>query len=250
MAVEREIFPNAPITEALLDVRANLPAGASLETLATYHDRIKSHYPYKRERQRWQIGHEMKPGSPPSVLGPTGGPDGYIFESQDKKQVVQARLDGFTFNKLKPYDRWESLRDEAMQLWGQFVEVAKPIGIGRLALRYINRIEIPLPVGDLKEYIITGPEIARDLPQGLANFFMRLMIPSIDARAVAIVTLTMEAPTTMEGPLPIIFDIDAFREESLEPESGEISKTLEYLHEFKNNIFFGSITEECKKLFR
>ncbi|MBI2060115.1 MAG: TIGR04255 family protein [Nitrospirae bacterium] len=250
MAVEREIFPNAPITEALLDVRANLPTGTSIETLAAYHDSIRARYPLKRERQRWQVGHEFRPAGPPSILGPTGGPDGYIFESQDKKQAVQARLDGFTFNRLKPYHQWESLREEAMDLWGQYVELAKPTAITRLALRYINRIEIPLPAVDLKEYILTGPEVARGLPQGLANFFMRVMIPSPDSRATALVTLTMEVPTTVEGPLPFIFDIDVFHEESMVPGSGGMPKVLENLHEFKNNIFFGSITDKCKKLFR
>ncbi len=39
------------------------------------------------------------------TLPSSGGPDGYLFRSPNEKKVVQVRLDGFTFNKLKPYDK-------------------------------------------------------------------------------------------------------------------------------------------------
>ena len=79
----------------------------------------------------------------------------------------------------------------------------------RLALRYINRIEIPLPMRDFKDYILTVPEIAPGVPQGLERFFMRLIIPSDEAQAVAVVTESME-PVTDNKTVPVIFDIDVY----------------------------------------
>ena len=67
-----------------------------------------------------------------------------------------------------------------------------PKKVIRLGLRYINRIEIPLPMRDFKDYILTVPEIAPGVPQGLERFFMRLVIPSDEAQAVAVVTQSME----------------------------------------------------------
>ena len=32
-------------------------------------------------------------------------------------QESPVRGDGFTFNKLKPYDGWTAMRDEAKELW-------------------------------------------------------------------------------------------------------------------------------------
>src|SRR5688572_30820653 len=105
-------FPNAPITEALLDIRVKLPAEVTLTRLASFHDNVREQYPVKRERVRWEGSIQFEPGIVPEMRPPSGGPDGYLFTSADGKQIVQARLDGFTFNRLKPYDRWETFRDQ------------------------------------------------------------------------------------------------------------------------------------------
>jgi uncharacterized protein (TIGR04255 family) len=173
-----------------------------------------------------------------------------LFASTDGRQVVQARLDGFTFSRLKPYDKWESLRDEARELWLQYVRFASPEAITRIALRYINRIEIPLPIRDFKEYILTTPEIAPDLPQGLDSFFMRLVIPDPKGQAVVIVTETVEPVDEANKRLPLIFDIDVFRAVAFNVRDNVMWETFESLHDLKNEIFFKSITPKAKELFR
>ena len=163
-----ERFPNAPITEALLDLRVELPSHIDLAQLATFQDAIRDRYPDRRERLLVQSHFEIEQGA--VIAHPsTGGLYGYLFTSPDRRQVVQARLNGFTFSRLKPYRTWESLRDEARELWQHYMQIASPQGITRVALRYINRIEIPLPMRDFKDYILTTPEIAPGLPQELAN---------------------------------------------------------------------------------
>ena len=72
------------------------------------------------------------------------------------------------------------------------VEPARPNRLKRLALRYINRIEIPLPIRDFKDYLLTIPEIAPGLPQALSNFIMRLVIPNPEMEATAVINVIME----------------------------------------------------------
>ena len=243
-------FPNAPITEALLDIRVKLPALTDLAKLATFHDVIKQKYPSRQERLAWR-GHVEIKASPITQVSQSaaGGPDGYLFTSVDGRQVVQARLDGFTFSRLKPYDKWEALRDEARELWQHYVRIASPETVTRVALRYINRIEIPLPMRDFKDYILTTPEIAPDLPQGLDSFFMRLVIPEPKTQAVAIVTETFETVDESSKRLPLIFDIDVFRMAAFNVHDNAMWETFEHLHDLKNDIFFKSITPNTKELF-
>ncbi len=249
--VEATRFPNAPITEALLDIRVTLPAQTDLAKLATFHDAIKKQYPSKQERLAWRGHLEIKASPVPEVSqSATGGPDGYLFTSVDGRQVVQARLEGFTFSRLKPYDKWATLRDEARELWQHYVQIASPETVTRIALRYINRIEIPLPMRDFKDYILTTPEIAPDLPQGLGSFFMRLVIPDPKAQAVAIVTETMEPIDESRNRLPLIFDIDVFRTAAFNIQDNVMWEAFEYLHDLKNDIFFKSITPKTKELFQ
>lgn len=244
-----ERFERAPITEALLDIRVELPSHIDLARLATFQDTLKDRYPTKRERVTWQFGFQAKPKTAPETFKPSGGPDGYLLVSSDERQLVQARLDGFTFNRLKPYDKWETFRGEAKQLWQHYIGIASPQRITRLALRYINRIEIPLPIRDLRDYILTTPEIAPELPQSLENFFMRIVIRDPNSQAVAIMTLTIEQIKDAKV-LPLIFDIDVFREAVFDSQNNEIWNTMEKLREYKNTIFFKSVTEKTKELFR
>lgn len=248
MTEENITFLNPPITEALLDIRVNLPQETTLETLLSFQSEIKEHFPNKKERHMGTF--QIKTGAAPEVLASADRTDGYMFYASDNKKIVQARLDGFTFNKLKPYSKWEVFSQEAKYLWEHYVEVAKPINIVRLALRYINRIEIPLPFGDFKEYILTAPEIAPVIPQGLAQFFMQLVIPNADIQATAVVTETIEKTDDKSKVLPLIFDIDVSRNLILDSKSDEIWNIMDNLRNFKNQIFMNSITEKTKELFK
>ncbi|MSR78002.1 MAG: TIGR04255 family protein [Candidatus Omnitrophica bacterium] len=243
-----KFFPNAPIKEALVDIRVNLPSETNLETLAKFQDHIKNNFPIKEERLSFNGGVQIKPGSAPEIVGPTGGVDGYLFRTNDGKKIVQARMDGFTFNQLKPYDRWETFSAEAKSLWEIYVKVAKPNNVTRLALRYINQIEIPLPIKQFKEFILTVPDLAEGIPDGIEKFFMQLIVPDDDRKNTAIITETMES--IEKGFLPFIFDIDAYREISLDPNSPEIWDVLDSLRNFKNRIFLNSITPKCEEIFK
>lgn len=244
---EYTTFPNAPITEALLDIRVELPKEVTLSKLENFHNHIKERFPEKKQRLSLKGGFRLSQGMPES-LPITGGPYGFFFNSLADKKIVQARLDGFTFNKLKPYKNWEVFCSEARELWNLYFQICNPVKIIRIALRYINRIEIPLPIKDFKEYILTTPEIAPRLPQGLAGFFMQLVITNPDIEANAIINQTIENPTGNR--LPLILDIDVFRETNYINNKVEMWNEFEKLRLYKNDIFFNSITDKTKELFK
>jgi uncharacterized protein (TIGR04255 family) len=244
---EYTIFSNAPITEALLDIRVELSKDVDLHKLSSFHDFIKERFPKKQERVSFEAGFQMSPEGP-TVLPTSKKPDGYLFRSSAENKIVQARLDGFTFNKLRPYENWREFRNEARELWEKYSEITKPVKITRIALRYINRIEIPLPLKDFKDYILTTPDIAPKLPQELEHFFMQLVVPMPDIPAKAIITQTMQNPTA--DVLPLIFDIDVYQEAIYSENQAEIWNVFEKLRNIKNEVFFNSITDKAKELFQ
>lgn len=248
MTEENITFSNPPITEALLDIRVNLPKEITLDTLLSFQNEIKEHFPNKKERYTGTF--QIKTGAAPEIITSTDRTDGYMYYAPDNKKIVQARLDGFTFNKLKPYSSWDIFSLEAKYLWEHYVAIAKPTNIVRLALRYINRIEIPLPFNDFKEYILTNPEVAPGIPQGLSGFFMQLVIPNAEFQASAVVTETFEKIDEKSKVLPLIFDIDVSRNIIIEPSSKDIWNIMEDLRKFKNQIFMKSLTDKTKELFK
>lgn len=243
-----EVFPKAPITEALIDIRVKLPGNVSLADLDKLHASIKDKYPEKKPRQMWEgtfeIGNQKEP-----LQRTHFQVDGYAFITSDGKQVVQYRLDGFTFNRLRPYSRWEDMYPEARRLWDIYRTATNPLLVTRLAVRYINSIEIPLKTFDFDDYFTTAPKIPKQLPQGLQHFFTRVVIPFPDRGAVAVITQT---PSGKQDPVntAILLDIDVFADVNLSAEDVKIYDILSILREIKNEVFFSSVTEKAEELFR
>ena len=244
------IFPNAPITEAILDIKAKLPDGVGLNIFDEFQEKIKDRFKDRKTKHSFEAVLKFSPGKDESSpIIPKNRIEGYIFESKNEKKTVQARLDGFTFNKLRPYKDWNKFHNEARELWELYNKVVKPISVNRIALRFINRIEIPLPFDDFSEYILTNPQIAPGLPQSLSHFLMRIEIPNNEIGAIAIITQTMQK-TTESQKLPLIFDIDVIKTGNYSEKGSEIWKDFNLLRQFKNEIFFNSITEKTKELFK
>ncbi len=244
------VFPNAPITEAVLDIRVEPHPSLDLTKLGAIHDRVVSRFPDQQGITDFEAGIVVAPEGGQTITQTSARPLGFLLRSGDQTKVTQITRTGFTFNKLKPYEDWARFQSEARELWQYYVELAEPVKVTRVALRYINRIELPLPFADFKEFILTAPEIAPGISQGLDHFFMRLEIPYPNELAAAIVTLTIDRSTPIIETVPIIFDIDVFRVSPFLPLSSLIWESLESLRLLKNRIFFSSLTERAKELFQ
>jgi uncharacterized protein (TIGR04255 family) len=246
-----EHFPKAPIVEALIDLQVTFASPVDLTRLEAFHQAIKEEYPLKQSRVKWHG--EIKIGKPEPQQTVQRGPEGFMFKSRDGKRLVQVRQDGYTFNWLKPYPTWPVFRDQARTHWERYSSTYRPETISRLGLRYINRIEIPLPFNDFRDFVRTAPDVAEGLPQGLSGLFMRLELPDAKRRILAIVTEAMEVPIDVDGVkrLPLIFDIDIVDPTKfIDPASSSIWDRFEEMREYKNEIFFGSLTERTKEMFR
>lgn len=227
---------NAPITQAIIDIRTKLPPSVDLPRLGSVHDLIRQHYPKRKERKRWEGRIELKEGEPPAQTAVYKGSDGYLYTSEDDKQTVQFRLDGFTFNRLKPYETWERMRDEARRLWRLYLQIATPEKITRIALRYINRLDIPLPITDFGDYLAAPPSVASGLPQGIRSFLTRVAIQEPASEATCIINQALES-LTKQGYASLVLDIDVFKQSQLDASDEEAWRVLETMRNFKNRVF-------------
>jgi uncharacterized protein (TIGR04255 family) len=239
------ILRNTPITEALIDIRVKLPPQVDVKKIDSMYELIKGRYPKKQEQRMSEIKIELKPGE--ELAKHLTKINGFRYLSSDEKEIVQARMDGFTFNKLSPYTKWEDLRNEARRLWLIYREIACPDLVTRVALRYINNLNIPMPIADFGDYLTVPPRVPERLPQGVSSFLTRVVIhePSIDANAV----ITQALESVVGERVPIILDIDVFKLRSEGIEEENIWSTLENLRDFKNKIFFASITKKLKEMY-
>ena len=241
-----QVLKKAPITEALIDIRVKLPPELDVKNIDSIYESIKKEYPEKQEQRISQVRFELKAGE--DLLKPVNSKiHGYRYISSDKKQILQARLDGFTFSRLHPYIKWEELRNEAHRLWLLYKDITCPDSITRVALRYINNLNIPLPIRDFDDYLTAPPIVPEGLPQGVSSFLTRVVIhePSIGANAI----ITQALEQVVGEVAPVILDIDVFKLRPEGIEEKDAWDTLEKLRHFKNKIFFKSITNKLKEMF-
>jgi len=230
-------LPKPPIREALIDFRVHLPersVQSHREVLRSVADAVAGRYPSRSRIHHYQGEFQVKDGTATSVQH---GPQlvGYRLESPDGLNVAQVRLDGFTFSRLAPYDSWESLTGEAFQVWQHYVENTIPLGVVRVATRFVNRIVLPAS-GQLGRVFREPPRVAVGQ---IDSLFLRYQLAPRDG-VTAIVSLATEE----SDQAAMIFDIDCFVRKPLPADPETLVLYLDRVRNAKNRVFFGTLTRD------
>src|SRR6266704_3085734 len=96
-------YTKPPLTEALFDIQVNLDPSFQAEKFDEFCEQIKDIFPIKQVQTQFQTEFKVEKGSDP-VVNTVQKANGLILKANDNSKIIQARLDGFTFNKLKPYN--------------------------------------------------------------------------------------------------------------------------------------------------
>ena len=242
-----EEFPhlnNAPIIECLIDFRVKFESEIHAEIFNSLEPKLKNEYPTIEKIRRFQTTIKMNKESKGVFHSDKNlGLEGLIFKSKDDKSLAQFRINGFTFNKLKPYTEWGKIITEARRLWGEYVSLAKPQKITRLATRYINHLRLETSVGDISEYLTAPPGLPKELGFKLNNFLSKNVFHDSETGISAIITQALEEDVS-KSYLRLILDIDCYLLKEFDPMSDNIWDSFEKLRSMKNRIFFSYLQKE------
>jgi uncharacterized protein (TIGR04255 family) len=248
---ERAHYSRAPIVEAVIDLRVTRTREFTVEDLEPIRDAIADQYPRQESLHARQVN---IPAGQTAQVESFRQQTGFRFSNQTGQRVLQARVDGFAFSVLAPYDRWETFRDEARRLWDLYRSVTNPTNITRVALRYINRIDIPIRDAEvlrLEDYLTLYPEIPPNWPyQNLWTFFIQMQVLQEDLGCMLAINQATAEPPDPET-TSILLDLDLFREQYEAPWHADEAvawEFLERLHVRKNEYFEASITDETRGL--
>ena len=240
---------NAPITEAIIDFRVKLPSEFKVETFLELKNTIGDRFPKVEDRKLFSSQFEIKKGEPQPPSAKYHGVQGYFFKPEADKKVAQFRIDGFTFSRLKPYTNWEEMFDEARELWGMYCEIAEPEAVTRLAARYINHINIPLPIDDLSDYFTASPKIPENVQGVISGFLSKVVVYDQELDVATNIVQALEKSTKPDKYITVVLDIDSFKTGDFYANNGEMWEIFANLRNIKNQIFFSSITDETARLF-
>jgi uncharacterized protein (TIGR04255 family) len=235
-------YERAPITEAVIDIRVEPLQAEKLVALSAIHESLRGSYPTRNDvvQQSIEVNDEGAISQRAQV--------GYRFVSQDGKRIVKAELDGFSYSCLQPYESWTEVSLAARQAWQAYQVMAGIDQIRRVAVRYINQIDIPELSFELRDYFRTVVDISPAWPQTLANFFVRLEVPAQEFGGTVIVTQTSTPPPN-PSMSSLILDIDVIKSNPTFRSDDELWEFLEVLRQAKNRFFEGSITDKTRSLF-
>ena len=224
----------APIAEAVVELRIS-GQPASSEAFDKFVSALQGAYP-KHEKlheveARLHLGESvMRAEAPISRVG-------VRLASADDRDVVIGSVRSLVVSRLTPYQSWEVLMEKVASVWPLYRACFGPSRVIRAGVRCINRLTLDEGVTDLDSIFTAGPKIPPGLPQSLAQYSTRLVIPCEDGVGVSIVQ-------ALEPPSPgVVLDIDAFISElDVDPlDEAVLWRDLEVLHDLRNRAFFASL---------
>lgn len=245
-------YTRPAITEAVLDIQIEPRREPTLKELDRIWSKVKDRYSRKAPLYQGQFHFgltQQERGAPRASAGASAAePVGIAFRAGDD-WVFQAGLKSFTCSRVGPYVGWTRFIAESKSLWPLYAKEVKVKRFTRLAVRYINRFDLPeIPV-ELKDYFRTGPEIAPELPQIMDGFFMQTQLPLPEAGATVLINQTIVPPAKPDH-LSVLLDMDLFQTQNLGDTDEEMWAVFEHLRTWKNRVFEACITEKTRKLIR
>jgi uncharacterized protein (TIGR04255 family) len=242
---------HAPIIEAVLDIDCDLPPTLDLSDLqADAAVALRERYP-KFRKQFIQEHVITKEPDAPAAMRVNKGLGALQFLAEDEKQLVQFRLNGFSFNRLEPYTSLDKYLPEIEASWRIFRELAKPVQIRRIGIRMINRILLPMLEGtlDFGDFLLVPPRLPSiGAKLGFLSFLDQHLAMDAETGNRVNIVKTTQAP--VDGKLPLILDIDVFQLCQTTPDDwSDLLERIKSLRSLKNRIFQHTLTQQCLNLF-
>ncbi len=235
MSPKVQHLKNAPIKEAIVDIQVELPSDAlkGLEKLKKSYSR---EYPVTKDL----LGLEVRIKSTAETRGSSHEMNrmGIRFETGNNDRVVLARLDRMVFSRVNKYYDWDDLIENAKKAWGKYRRAMKPVRIKRLAVRYINQVQLEWPIEDI---VKAQPSIPTGVDYKMNGFTSQTLLT--DNGVSILVTLAKKDRSE-----PVLIDIDVFKDVDLLPKQFiSVWKQISKFREIKNNVFFNYSTQKLIK---
>ena len=211
----------APIVEAVLDIRVVLSTEWNEFSLLNQLEERLPDYPKREAMQETEV--QFSPKTGPHVVKDSVHV-GLKCQSEDSFNVVQFNKDSFVFSRLKPYENWDKFSQEALRLWEIYCELLKPTEIGRIGLRFINRLGVREQQAiELADYYKSPPESIKGLNWTLAGYLHQDRIQVPDAPYFVNIIKTTQN-TQMD--IGLLLDIDVSMDKHLSFDELQISEHM------------------------
>jgi uncharacterized protein (TIGR04255 family) len=243
----RHQYRKPPILEATFDCHFEPSETWSLASPASLFERLKPDYP--AEPTIVSAGNlEIK--TQEGALSPsfTALPQvqRYQFTSLDRVHLVRVGRDALSVHEMAPYPGWEVFRTRIIQALIAYIETAKPTGVRRISLRYVNQISLGTEPIELSHYFTIPFETPEGLDFTVASFFLRF--EAVRPDGIKLIQSFASLPGEIAS---VILDLDLIRELPDIPAElvPGVIREVDLLRDIEREAFESAITDKLREIF-
>ena len=225
-----KVLKNPPIIEVLLQINYE----PSLDITSEFSTKLVSTFAAFKSEPISQI--QIAPNAQPVISA-----YGNKFSDASTGEVIQITKEFLAYSTTAKYDNWESFSKRGLDNVSMFLGQLAPANINRVALRYVNRIEIEDELRNVGRYLKVYPTFGEVLSNKIENSILQFssFFSEYDARA----NIILRIDKTTDEKFVVFLDIDAFIMGQFKPTREDINIESEKLRAIKNVIFKDCLTE-------
>lgn len=244
---------SAPITEAVIELRYP-PNSVAFEKIESFCKSLEERYPKQEVKHLTQVLFSLGKGVGQSTAPKYQdlGVNHIKITSEDNKRIFQVGKDRFSFIKVGKYSSWDDFSAEMLVVWSKFCESTEIKVLSRIGVRFINNLNLPSTMKELDGFLCNAPTIPSKTPSVDLGFLTRIMIANNEIEAEATISRALD-PNKLKvagDKLPVILDIDVYMVGAMVPSGDQLTRCLLKLRNYKNDIFFNSLTSKALELYQ
>lgn len=231
-----------PITEAVIEIRF---APIERQEMEAFAKKVSDRYPSRADQVRKRIQVEIA-----TETIETEADELIRLATEDETKVVLLGATSIGVSRLAPYAGWPELLERFEADWSDLKRVVGYRKIERVAVRYVNRIDLPTDDSGRVEherFINLHINLPHDFPD-LTNYLMAMDFDLADAECSCHV-ISGPVPSAVIGSASFLLDMDVWRTSSLPQKDAAILDLLRIMRDKKNYLFETFVTDMSRELF-
>ncbi|HEY2786119.1 MAG TPA: TIGR04255 family protein [Fimbriiglobus sp.] len=248
-----EAFPRLarpPIVEAVIHWQARAQKSFEPEELRSALAQKLPEYPSCEPLQHVEFKAMVSSEDVAPVVHHKKGWQGFRLKSEDGRYVVQFKRDGIVFSRTQGYEHWEPFTTAAVHVWNAFLELAAPVEIQRLGVRFINHFADAKPE-TLAKILDEPPTCPANLPLKEFVYQSTFTVPGhpFGIRVIKVMQPSIPEQSQSSG---LFLDNDVFTTTVIRNarDEAEVNDALTKMRWLKNKLFFYLVTKQTVESFR
>lgn len=168
------------------------------------------------------------PATPILFTGPLPTQPRFVMRHAHRSFLLQFMPGTFALNTLRPYLGWQTMEEDIRATWQQVQEVLGITQVTHIAVRYINRVPLILPLEESRGWLVDGPYLSAAVVEASPPFQSRIQMGTgtgnVTTLSISHQNMTGEADPTM------IVDLERTLSGDFSAGTAEIVRQADALH--------------------